>query len=84
MSVYNNGHAEYVDPALLAELETTYDEAGRKALVEQIELAHAENPGMANMYTKPKAFSHDPSVQAGVPNLLEFDIDMASLRPAKD
>jgi peptide/nickel transport system substrate-binding protein len=84
MSVYNNGHAEYVDPALLAELETTYDEAGQKALVEQIELEHAENPGMANMYTKPKAFSHDPSVQAGVPNLLEFDIDMASLRPAED
>lgn len=84
MSVYNNGHAEYVDPALLAELETTYDEAGRKALVEQIELAHAENPGMANMYTKPKAFAHDSSVQAGIPNLLEFDIDMASLRPAED
>ena len=83
-SVYNNGHAEYVDQALLAELETTYDEAGRKALVEQIELAHAKNPGMANMYTKPKAFSHDPSVEAGEPNLLEFDIDLASLHPAGD
>ena len=83
MSVYNNGHAEYVDPALLDQLETTYDEAGRKALVEQIELAHAKNPGMANMYTKPKAFSHDLSIQTPVPNLLEFDIDMAALRPAK-
>jgi ABC-type transport system substrate-binding protein len=81
MSVYNNGHAEYVDPALLAELETTYDEAGRLALVEKIELEHAKNPGMANMYTKPKAFSYDPSIEVGVPNLLQFDIDMASLRP---
>lgn len=83
-SVYNNGHAEYVDPALLAELEVTYDEAGQKSLVEEIERAHAENPGMANLYTKPKAYALDPSVQAGEPNLLQFDIDMASLRPAKD
>ena len=81
-SVYNNGHVEYVDQALLDRLETTYDEAGQKALVEQIELQHAENPGMANMYTKPKAYSHDKSVQAPVPNLLEFDVDLAALRPA--
>lgn len=82
-TIYNNGHTEYVDFALLDQLETTYELDERKALIEKIELEASDNPMMANMYTKPKAFAHATSVLPPEPNLLEFDIDMASLRPAE-
>ncbi|WP_375001662.1 ABC transporter substrate-binding protein [Aeromicrobium sp. CTD01-1L150] len=82
-TIYNNGHYETVDFGLLEELETAYELEDRKALVEEIELESYEDPVMANMYTKPKAFTHAKSVTGHEPNLLEFDIDMAALRPAE-
>lgn len=82
-SIYNVGHAEVVDFDLLAEFERTLDHEQRVKLAHEIQVAAAENPNMANMFTKPKAFAHHTSVQPHEPNLLEFDIDMAALRPAE-
>jgi ABC-type transport system substrate-binding protein len=81
-SVYNNGHHEYVDFDLLDQLERAYDTPTRIALVQQIELEAAKDPMMANLYTKPQTFAHTKDVTGFKSNLLEFDIDVPSLRPA--
>lgn len=82
-SVYNNGHHEYVDFDLLDQLERAYDKETRIALVQKIELASAADPMMANLYTKPQTFSHTKDVTGFKSNLLEFDIDLPTLRPAE-
>lgn len=82
-SIYNVGHAEVVDFDLLDKFEVTLDHDERVKLAKQIQVEAADNPNMANMYTKPKAFAHSTSVEPHEPRLNEFDIDMAALRPAE-
>lgn len=82
-SIYNVGHAEVVPWEMLAEFEKTLDPDERVKMAQEIQIEAANNPNMANMYTKPKAYAHRTSVEPHEPNLLEFDIDMAALRPAE-
>lgn len=82
-SIYNVGHAEVVDFDLLDEFEKTLDPDERVKLAHRIQIEAAKNPNMANLFTKPKAFAHRENVEPHEPNLLEFDIDMAALRPAE-
>ncbi|WP_286931080.1 MULTISPECIES: ABC transporter substrate-binding protein [Aeromicrobium] len=82
-SIYNVGHAEVVPWEMLADFETTLDPDERVTKAQAIQVEAANNPNMANMYTKPKAYAHRTNVEPHEPNLLEFDIDMAALKPAE-
>nr|WP_260173611.1 ABC transporter substrate-binding protein [Nocardioides albus] len=82
-SVYNNGHHEYADFGLLDRLERTYDHEERVELVRRIELEASLDPMMANLYTKPQVFAYRKGVAGFTDDLLEFDLDLADLRPAE-